>query len=59
MFMNPRHISNDMESNDDGKNEHFKGDDGIMEFNHGLGSSVKQLKDWHETMFNHINACIK
>jgi len=25
----------------------------------GLGNSVKQFKDWHETMFNHINACIK
>jgi hypothetical protein len=25
----------------------------------GLGNNVKQLKDWHETMFNHINVCIK
>jgi len=33
-------ISNDMESNDDGENEHFKGDDGIMEFD-GL-TTVKQ-----------------
>jgi hypothetical protein len=31
--MDPRHITNDMESNDDGKDEHLKGDDGIMEFN--------------------------
>ncbi len=21
----------------------------------GLGNNVKQLKDWHETMFNHTN----
>ncbi len=33
MFVDPRHILNDMESNDDGKNERLKGDDGIMEFN--------------------------
>jgi len=32
MFTNPRHIPNDMESNDDDKNEHFESDDGIMEF---------------------------
>jgi hypothetical protein len=25
----------------------------------GLGNSVKQLKDWHETMLNHINVRIK
>ncbi len=25
----------------------------------GLGNSVKQFKDWHETMPNHINVCIK
>ncbi len=25
----------------------------------GLGNSVKQLKDWHETMFNHTNVCTK
>jgi hypothetical protein len=25
----------------------------------GLGNSVKQPKNWHEIMFNHINACIK
>jgi hypothetical protein len=25
----------------------------------GLGNSVKRLKDWHETMFNHTNVCIK
>jgi len=30
--MDPRHIPNDMESNDDDKDEHLKGDDGIMEF---------------------------
>jgi hypothetical protein len=33
MFGDPRHIPNDMESNDDGKDELFEGDDGIMEFN--------------------------
>jgi len=32
MFVDPQHIINDMESNDDGKDEHFEGDDGIMEF---------------------------
>jgi len=32
MFADPRHIPNDMESNDDGEDKHFKGDDGIMEF---------------------------
>jgi hypothetical protein len=31
-FVDPRHIPNDMESNDDGKYEHLEGDDGIMEF---------------------------
>jgi len=25
----------------------------------GLGNNVKQLKDWHETMFNHTNVCTK
>jgi hypothetical protein len=24
-----------------------------------LGNNVKWLKDWHETMFNHINVHIK
>jgi len=36
MFVDPRHIlifSTHMESNDDGEDEHFEGDDGIMEFN--------------------------
>jgi hypothetical protein len=32
MFVDPRHIPNEMESNDDGENEHFKGDQGIMDF---------------------------
>ncbi len=32
MFAGPRHILDDMESNDDGEDEHFKSDDGIMEF---------------------------
>jgi len=25
----------------------------------GLGNNVKQLKDWHETMFNHTNVHTK
>jgi hypothetical protein len=29
MFVNPRHIPNDMESNDDGEDKHLKGDDGL------------------------------
>jgi hypothetical protein len=24
-----------------------------------LGNNVKWLKNWHETMFNHTNVCIK
>ncbi len=32
MFVDPQHIPDDMESNDDDKNEHLEGDDGIMEF---------------------------
>jgi hypothetical protein len=32
MFANPRHIPDDMESNDDDEDEHLEGDDGIMEF---------------------------
>ncbi len=32
MFVNPQHILNDMESNDDDEDEHFEGDDGILEF---------------------------
>ncbi len=37
MWPNPRHIPNDVESNDDDKDEHFESDDGIMEFD-GLKS---------------------
>jgi hypothetical protein len=149
MFVDPQHIPNDMESNDDDEDEHFEGDDGIVEFDgfmnmeqnylpmgaivrsndtinsstpmeralaqlviimqkitneckegnvtlcehatshmrvlacnirnipltkanavlhpglvlhhvkDGLGNSVEQLKDWHETMFNHTNICTK
>jgi hypothetical protein len=33
MFVDPQHNPNDMESNDDGEDEHLEGDDGIMEFN--------------------------
>jgi len=32
MFADPRHIPDDMESNDDDEDEHLEGDDGIMEF---------------------------
>ncbi len=32
MCASPQHIIDDMESNDDGKDEHLEGDDGIMEF---------------------------
>jgi len=32
MFADPRHIPDDMESNDDDEDKHFEGDDGIMEF---------------------------
>jgi hypothetical protein len=32
MFANPKHIPNDMESNDDDKDEHLESDDGIMKF---------------------------
>jgi hypothetical protein len=32
MFVNPQHIPNDMESNDDNEDEHLEGDDEIMEF---------------------------
>jgi hypothetical protein len=30
MFQDPRHIPDDMESNDDDEHEHHEGDDGIM-----------------------------
>ncbi len=32
LFVDPWHILDDTESNNDGKDEHFEGDDGIMEF---------------------------
>jgi hypothetical protein len=32
MFVDPRHIPDDMESNDDDEDDHLEGDDGIMEF---------------------------
>jgi hypothetical protein len=32
MFIDPQHIPDDMESNDDDEDEHLKSDDGIMEF---------------------------
>jgi len=45
MFANPRHIPNDMESNDDEENEHLKGDDGIMEFD-GLMNMEQMISLW-------------
>jgi hypothetical protein len=33
MFVDPRHIPDDMECNDDDKYEHLESDDGFMEFN--------------------------
>jgi hypothetical protein len=33
MFVDPQHIPDYMESNDDGEDEHLEGDNGIMEFN--------------------------
>jgi len=32
MFVDPPYVPDDMESNDDDEDEHFEGDDGIMEF---------------------------
>jgi hypothetical protein len=32
LFADPRHILDNVESNDDDKDEHLEGDDGIMEF---------------------------
>jgi hypothetical protein len=32
MFMGSQHVIDDMESNDDGEDEHFEGANGIMEF---------------------------
>ncbi len=37
MFVDPWHIPDDMESNDDEEDGHLEGDDGIMEFD-GLRS---------------------
>ncbi len=33
MSVDPRHILNDIKSNDDDEDEHLEGDEGIMEFN--------------------------
>jgi hypothetical protein len=47
MFVDSQHILDDMESNDDGKNEHLKGDDGIMEFDgHDHGANQSPY-GWH------------
>jgi len=43
MFVDPRHIPNDMESNDDDKVEHLEGDDGIMEFDGLMNMEQKDL----------------
>jgi len=31
----------------------------LHQVENGLGNSVKWLKDWHETMFNHTNVRTK
>jgi hypothetical protein len=45
MFVDPRHIQDDMESNDDDEDEHLEGDDGIMEFD-GLITWSKIISLW-------------
>ncbi len=42
MFMDPRHIPDDMESNDDNENEHLEGDDGITKFD---GLTIMEQSD--------------
>jgi len=44
MFADPRHIPNDMESNDDDENEHLEGDDGIMEFDGLMNMEQNDLR---------------
>jgi hypothetical protein len=43
MFANPRHIPDDMESNDDDEDKHFEGDDGIMEFDRLMNMEQSDL----------------
>jgi len=43
MFVNPRHIPDDMESNDDDEDEHLEGDDGIMEFDGHMNMEQSDL----------------
>ncbi len=43
MFTDPQHIPEDMESNDDDKDEHFKGD-GIMEFDGLMNMEQNDLR---------------
>ncbi len=50
MFANPQHIPNDMESNNDGEDEHFEGerfegdDDRIMEFDRFTSMEQSDLR---------------
>ncbi len=43
MFANPRHITDDIESNDDDEDEHLEGDDGIMEFDRFMNMEQNDL----------------
>ncbi len=45
MFAHPRHIPDDMESNDDDEDKHLEGDDGTMEFV-GSGAWSKMISLW-------------
>jgi len=44
MFVDPQHIPNDIESNDDDEDEHLEGDNGIMEFD---GLMNMEQSDFH------------
>jgi hypothetical protein len=43
MFVDPQHIPNDMESNDDDEDDHLEGDDGIMEFDGLMNTEQNDL----------------
>ncbi len=43
MFVNPRQIPGDMESNDDDEDEHLEGDDWIMEFDGLMSMEQRDL----------------
>ncbi len=44
MFVEPRHMPDDMESNDDDEDEHFESDDGIMEFDGLMNMEQSDLR---------------